>query len=326
MPVKGQFTACACLLFDRAPAPDAIASAVEAGGFTVAKRVPAGEHWQFHGSSVLVPFRPDVNGYATVDVVAQKWPDGMGDPQADPVTFAAWSMANFGPFAFPGGLTRAGQHAWGWPEGKSAPGRHAAFVRVRTSYVFGGDPNAVIMPSDYDPTAELEFVLWLTAAVAKIPGAIAFFNPNGEVLRSPAAVEEGLLWAANANVPPLDLIANVRLFNIDPGWSLMDTVGHSQFDYLNRPRPFPDIEAVVPKGRVELPEVDPFLRNTTTYLLRNGDRFGDGDTINGPGGNWRGHYRRRGLISPPRPTLRFSPAFGPTPPAVMTTDHENPLG
>ncbi len=325
MPIKGQFTAGVCVFFDRTLEIEPVATAIEAGGFSVLKRIPAGEHWQFHGPSLKVSYRPEVNGFAAVDVVPRPWPDEMGDPQSDPMTFGAWSMGYFGPFAYPGGLRRAAQQTWSWPDGKSIPNRQTGFIRILVSYVFGAEPNAPIIPEDYEPIGELEYALWVAASVAKLPGAIAFFNPNGEVLRAPDTIEEQLVWSTNHQVPPLDLLANVRLFNVDPGWSVMDTVGNSQFDHLKLSKPFPDLEALVPKKGVNLQEVDPFLRNTTTYLLRNWERFGDGDTINGPGGNWRGLIRERGLLNPPRSTLRFVPTWT-QPPDLLTARNEHPLG
>lgn len=55
----------------------------------------------------FVPFRPEVNGLVRVDVFDAPWPDGLGSPSAEPEIFASWGAGAFGPFAYPGGLSRA---------------------------------------------------------------------------------------------------------------------------------------------------------------------------------------------------------------------------
>src|SRR6266542_4613449 len=101
---KGFFSQGVCLLTDGRTTISEIKRALLAGGFQIAKEVPANEDLCFSGPSVVVPFLPQVNGYVSVDVVDKVWPDAMGDPASDPVTFGAWSMGYFGPFAYPGGL------------------------------------------------------------------------------------------------------------------------------------------------------------------------------------------------------------------------------
>ncbi len=316
MPIKGQFTAGACVLFERSVSLDQLDRALVE--FEVVKRLDEGSDWAMRGPSLVLALRPDVNGYVSVDTVGKPWPDHMGDPQSEPMLFGAWSMGNFGPFAFPNGLKRAMQHSWGWPEGKTIPQRHTGFVRILASYVFGGDPNAMIFPPAYDPLAELEFVTDVALAVMKLPGALCYFNPNGETLRSVQGMEESLAFARQRNVPPLDLYANVRLFNVDEGWLVMDTVGNGQ---LGSPD-LPDLEACMLKDKkYDLGQVDGFLRNTTLYVLRQGDVFRDGDTIDGPGRiRWRAWNRRGSLINPPRRTIRFFPEDGSKPPDALVRD------
>jgi hypothetical protein len=269
-----------------------------------------------------------VNGFAAVDVVDRQWPDSMGDPQNDPILFGGWSMGQFGPFAFPGGLRRATQQCWSWPEGKSLAAAHQAFIRVRMSYVFGGAEDAPLFPENYDPVHELSFVTRLTSVLVGLPGNVCYFNPNGEVLRHPAEVVERLKASEEGSVPPLDLWSNVRLFNVNDGWLLMDTVGNSQLDHLGLSAPFPDFEVCIPPDKSDdLASIDPFLRNVTLYALNSGAVFRDGDTINGPFGmNWRALVRKRGLINPPRACVRFFPEDDSAPPEILCQDHEHPVG
>ena len=71
-----------------------------------------------------------------------------------------------------------------------------------------------------------------------LEGALAYFDPNAEVLLPVPLVRE---VTAEGEAPPLELFTHVRLFNIDPRWALMDTVGLERC-FL------PDVEVLVPAG------------------------------------------------------------------------------
>jgi hypothetical protein len=87
---------------------------LQAHGFEIAKEVPPAKDPPFGGPGLTIPFLLAANGYVAVDVVNQPWPDAMGDPKTDAVTFGAWTFGHFGPFTYPGGLARAQQHAFAW--------------------------------------------------------------------------------------------------------------------------------------------------------------------------------------------------------------------
>jgi hypothetical protein len=314
MPIKGFFTASACVLFEGAVAIEQLEDALT--GFEIVKRVPAEVTiLAFGGPTLIVAFRPDINGYAAVDAVDRPWPDHMGDPNTESTLFAAWTTGHLGPFTFPEGLKRARQHSWGWPEGATIVNRHCAFVRIQVSYVFGARDDTPIFPKGYDPLAELEFVTRIALAILRLPGALCYFNPNGEALRDARGLEDALAFARQQDVPPLDIFSNVRLFNVANGWLVMDTVGNGQLGLPD----LPDVEACMLKDRNYNPQsVDPFLRNTTQYILQRGEIFRDGDTIDGPGDvRWRAWPGRTALISPPRRTIRFFPEDGTKPPDAL---------
>jgi hypothetical protein len=309
MPAKGQITASACVLFERPVAFSQIERAV-GKDYEIAQTVeePATE-WMFSGAALVVPYRPEARGYALVDLVDRPWPDQAGDPVQEPMLFAAWGAGQFGPNAHAGDLKRATEQSWAWPRGKAAAAEHTSFARVRTSYALGGAAaGQPLFPADYDPVAELRFVTDLALKLMNLPQTFGYFNPNGEVLRGKAEAKEAVALAAEDGVPPLELWANVRLFALVEGWLMMDTVGHPQLNAPGKP-PFPDVEAVFPKGKYDPREVDAFFRNLALYLLANGaDTVKDGDTIDGPGGAWRVAARTSGLMMPPRNTLRLHPA------------------
>lgn len=252
------------------------------------------------GGSVTLSFRPEVNGQVLVDTVDQPWPDSMGDPQKDPMIFGAWSMGNFGPFTFPGGLQRASQQCWAWEPGKTIASGHQGFIRILSSYVFGAKEDAPVMPPDYDPVPELEFMTEVALSVLGLPTVLCYFNPNGEVLRDRIGLLESVEYARSANLLPLDIWSNIRLFNLDDRWSLMDTVGNGQLD-------LPDIEACFSR-RYDCREVDRFLRNVSWYLFQKGEVIKDGDTMDGPGDVcWQARSHENGLTEPPRRILSWLP-------------------
>jgi hypothetical protein len=76
-PRKGTLTQCIVLLFEAPPTLDELENALK--DYPMAKRSPGAsgpDGWTRSGDSLIVPFRPEVNGYAQVDIVERPWPDG----------------------------------------------------------------------------------------------------------------------------------------------------------------------------------------------------------------------------------------------------------
>jgi hypothetical protein len=300
---KGMFTAAACLLTDGRTRIADIRDALESAGFEIVRESFDHESWAHSGPSLVVPFRPDVNGYAAVDAVSEPWPDAMGDPKSEVTTFGAWSMGFFGPLTYPGGLERAGQHAWAWSEGRAVASRHRGFVRFRISYVFGADDEVKIMPPDYAAIAELDFLNRMVLATIDAPGVLCYFNPNGEVLCDAKYFREVREMARRNEVLPLPLWGNVRFYNLSDEYGFMDTVGNGQFDVR-------DVEAIFPSARYEPGTVGNYLRNVTQYLIDLDREMKPGDTIDGPGEtglSWTLELLDDGVVAPPRRVLRLYP-------------------
>ena len=163
------------------------------------------------------------------------------------------------------------------------------------------DDDDALLPDDYDPIAEMDFMMRAVEAVMGLPESLCYFNPGGEVIRDRDGLREGLNFAWSHELPPLDMWTNVRIFKADPAWSLMDTVGNGQFDV-------PDVEAVFDTGRYDPGDVERLLRSTTFYLVSGGGEIGDGDTVDGPGDQvWKAIECVDGLSDPPRETIRWVP-------------------
>ena len=301
--------------FDRVPTLDEVAAS-DIAPRAIAKRLDNGREWAFGGPSLVTPFRPEVNGHVSIDIVSRPWPDSMGDPKGDSMVFAAWSMGHFGPYTYPGALARATQQSWHWTAAAETAGRHSAFVRVRCSYVFGARQDAPVLPQDYSPMPELLFATEVARAILAVPGALCYFNPNGECLYTREDVSKLLARHKGTGPAALELWSNVRLFQVpaDSSWSLMDTVGMWQLDV-------PDHEACFAKRRYDTSEVALFLRNAADYVCERGLVIENGDTMDGPGAiRWQGATFETGLADPPRQVLRWLPLDGLRRPAGLQGD------
>lgn len=296
-------------------------------------------------TTLVYRFADRDDGHLLVTLSDAPWPDDLGDPESSPERFIAWSLGQFGPYAFPGCLRRAGQQSWGWQEGHEAITNHRCHLRFLISYVFGqdeveveideasphgeltfdGDPassdeedeaieltsDVPLLPEDYDPKAELMFVTKAVEAALQMPEAICYFNPAGEVLRDRDGLRRGLNHSWKHELPPIEMWTNVRLFAAEEGWSLMDTVGNSQFDV-------PDLEAVFVADRYEAVDVEMFLRSASLYMLTSDEDVEDGDTADGPGGlQWRAMVCSDGLSDPPRETVRWFATDDSQPPEAL---------
>jgi hypothetical protein len=300
---KGFFTQGVSLLTNGQSTIDNIKSTLHQQGFEIVKEMPAQDNWVFAGPTLVVAFLPDVNGYAAVDVVNQPWPDSMGDLKTDAMTFAAWSMGHFGPFAFPGSLASARQHAWAWQPGQTISEGHRGFIRIRVSYVFGANKDAPVIPPDYDPVAEMMFLSKAVMALLRAPGVICYFNPNGEVLRDYASFRQVWDDCTEQQKLPLALWMNIRFFNLSDKLAVMDTVGNGQLEIR-------DVEAVFPSAKYDPGDIDYYLRNVTHYLLGLDREMQSGEEIDGPGESnlsWTMEVLDQGVVEPPRRVLRLYP-------------------
>ncbi len=274
--------------------------------------------------TLVYDYQAELGGHLLVTPSKSIWPDDMGDPDESPERFVAWSLGQFGPLAFPGCLRRASEQSWTWEEGDEKVKSHTAHIRLLISYVLGNedegddDEEMPLIPDDYDPLDELNFITRAVTTLLESEDAICYFNPGGEVICDAGELRRGLNAAWNHEMAPLDMWTNVRLFHAEEQWALMDTVGNAQFD-------LPDLEAVFQSGKYEPAEVTAFLRNATFYMLHNEDEVDDGDTADGPGDvTWLAMVCFDALSDPPRETVRWIPQDGTTPPDELLDPGEEP--
>lgn len=320
---RGIFTQCLTVLLREPVDLDAVEASL--GAFVVHSKNDAAHHWALSGPSLSLAFRPEVNGFVMVDVVDQPWPDGMGDPHKEETIFTAWTMGHFGPMTYPGSLERAMAQCWAWKDGRKAAMEHRAFARVRTSYMLGASDEAPLVPADWDTAVELRYLTNVVAALLQMPAALCYFNSNGEVLRDGPGVQAEMEHADVEGLLPIDLWANVRKYNYDADWAMMDTVGNGQLNFAGGSyatgeaagNELHDLEAVFRGKAYNSSEVDDFLREISLHLQMHGDVIQDGHTIDcGPGNvPWRATLPEKAVAMPPRRALRISPVDGSEPPA-----------
>jgi len=297
---KGLFSQGICALTNGQTTIDDVKAAVSAGGFEVVKDMPP---QALSGPAVLVAYRREVNGAVVIDLMDRRWPDEMGDSKTDPMTFGAWAMGFFGPFAYPGGLKRAIQHARSWKGAAEIAPRHRGVIRMRTTYIGGLPKDAPCLPKDYKPIDELVFLNRMVVAIAAAPGVLCYFNPGGEVIRDLESFHSTLDACTKEHKLPLFLWTNVRRFGLSDAFGMIDTVGNSQFDRR-------DVEAIYPIKQYDPNRVGYYVRNVTHYLLDLTREIQTGEAIDGPDENalsWIAEACDKGLTSPPRRVLRLYP-------------------
>lgn len=243
-------------------------------------------------------------GQAVVMYSDQRWPEDFPDPEEDPELFAAWTLGQYGPLAFPGDLQRAIEQSWRWDEGREEAAKHVAHIRILYSYPLNDDADTVEdaiaeIPEDADPVAELHFVTRVVSRLLELPAAICYFNSGGEVLMNAEDLRGGMNECWKHELVPVDMWTNVRLFRATDSWTLMDTIGNEQFD-------LPDLEVIFENEQFDPSEVESFLRNVVLCMLMDEIEVDDGDTVDGPGQQiWEAMLCNDGLNDPPRPTIRW---------------------
>lgn len=301
MPRKGLFTQGFCVLTDRNIDMEVVKAALATYNPRYVEATPE-SNWQM-GGEFLVLDGPITGLIATVDIVNRQWPDEMGSPQEDPMTFGAWTMGFFGPLTFPGNLERAVQHSPRREKNQTLKDKHRGFIRLKSCYKVDG-PNDRLIPENYKPLDEIRFLTDIAVSLINIPGCLCYFNPGGEMILDKQTLVEWLDVSDKHNLPPIEVWSNIRLFTIDSTWSVMDTIGNEQFD-------LPDFEAFFKTAQYDASKIDFYLRNITLHFLNPASKIlKDGDGIDGPEGrksNWRVLVSETATSTPPRDVARLVP-------------------
>lgn len=310
---RGLFSQSLCVLLERTPSLDELQGALAGFAQRNASQRRDNATWFGGFDEVLLPYREELNGHVLVDIVDRRWPDSMGDPKDEQELFGAWTMGAFGPGAYPGNLQRAVAHAFHWPEGAvEIAQKHTAIIRLRLSYVFGKGKDAEIIPEGADALDELVFLTRAARALLSLDGALAFFNPNAELLLEAQDIDARLAEAQAMKAAPFGVLCHVRFAHIGEaeGWAVMDTVGLSQLHQH-------DHEAIFRPEELNPNEVAGWLHQLAHYLHQQGPVIEAGHTVDGPGGTWRCQAIHSDPLMPaPRSVLRWHPEGAALPESV----------
>ena len=168
-------------------------------------------------------------------------------------------------------------------------------------------------PSDFrggeDPIYELSLLTELSRSPLGMRGALGFFVPAGEALRSREQVEAAMGRKAGRGPPPVDLWSNIRAVALfqegAERWLLVDVVGMGQLG-------LPDHEAIFADGKEQPEAVQGLLRNACMHVL-SGRPIPPGSTSDdGAGRRWTASFAS-GVVAPRRDVVRWLPEQSPRP-------------
>jgi len=306
---KFSFTQCVAVLFSVNPDLDEVTKSLERwpfGGW--AKEVEGKDGWALSGAGWV--FDLPEGGFATVDVVNHPWPDDPAVAAASPGIGAAYTRGAFGPAATPGALARASDQSWLWPEGATVASEHQAFVRIRFGFAVPKEESAeAAKRPKRDPLYELGLLTEIAQPLLRKTGALAFFDPAGEALRSKEQIDAALKRKVGSGPPPIELWTNVRsialLRESDATWLGLDIVGLWQLG-------LPDVEAIFAEGKEDPEAVERLLRNVALHLTA-GRPVAPGSTSDdGSGRRWEASHGFA-VVAPRRPVVRWLPSGSPRP-------------
>jgi hypothetical protein len=162
-------------------------------------------------------------------------------------------LRQFGLSTFPYALARAAAQPY------APDAEHVAFVRLSLSYVLGGDDDAPVYPPERDVPLELSAMAALATRICALPGALAWFAPNGEVL---LAVEtaQTKLQQQSAREPMTELWVSTRVVPAG-NHLLVETVGMGALGA--RPMAAYDHQVLLPDLGLEMELVVRFLREVS---------------------------------------------------------------
>lgn len=302
------------VLFSRAPDLGALRLQLERAGYAISAMEEASAWPEMQGALLKLTTNLESGASCWVDICPFCWPDDMGSTGTASQLTAAHAMGAFGPFVAPGALGRA-LEAPGYQQAAPAARGHQAFVRLRISHFFQEQTNGAqagtARPVNAQPAQELAFLLRVAAELAAFPEALAYFNPNAELLMTMQGLTSSLTHAWEQKSFPLEPVCRVRGCPVDETWSFVDCIGLEQLGLRDHEFCWGDPAL----GRQE--QIS-FMLGLVQYQVQNAAHVGAGHTTDGPQGkHWRAEEREHGCMEPPRRVLHWLAAGDATEPEVL---------
>lgn len=307
------FTQGVAVLFSEAPDLSLLRQHLEGAGYQISRSSPESVWPEMQGACLeLTTDFPD-GRVCWVDVCDHPWPDELGTVGEPSRVTGAQAMDAYGPWAHPGALARALQASRAESLVEQV-GPHQAFVRLRITPVFDRSTKAARpdsgMASDH-ARLELPFLLRAVASLETCPDAIAYFNPNAELLLALGPFCQILRESSEQETFPIEAVCNFRRYRVDDEWSLVDSVGLMQLG-------FPDHEFAWADASLSRNEQIQFVAGLLHYQADTGSVIRDGHTTSDRQNRmWRASQRECSCMIPPRRVLHWTLDGCRTEPALL---------
>lgn len=299
------------VLCSQAPDLASLRYLMERHGYTITKDEEVGEWPEMQGSGITLATDFDNGSTCLVDICEFPWPDDMGNTGDPTLLTNAHALGGFGPFVFAGAFERALQ-APGYQSITASARDHRAFVRFRISgLLFANSENPEAHPKIASPADEHLFLLRAAASLVEMPGTLAYFNPNSELLLSLDGLVAALAGAAEHKLFPIEAVCRFRGCLVDENWSFVDSIGMAQ---LGRR----DHEFAWPGKEPDRKEQMDFLFRLLCYEIGSEAIMADGHTTDGPHEKlWCAEERESSCMMPPRKVLHWTMNGAPQEPPSL---------
>ena len=155
-------------------------------------------------------------------------------------------------------------------------------MKLNWAYVLGDEDDAPISPPDRDVKQELTALARLAERVCAMPGALAWFAPNGEVLLSVSTAQDKLRQQAAGDALP-ELWVSTRVVPAG-NHLLVETVGMGALG--PQPMAAHDHQVLLPDLGLDMELVMRFLRELSGAARLSGSLEVPQGARLGPGGRW----------------------------------------
>lgn len=288
------------ILCAESPSLAGLKTQLEGLGWQVSACEPASDWPQMQGPRITLAASSVSKDVCWIDTGAVPWPDDLGS-DGDAKVSGAHAMGAYGPYACSGGLERALAKCDDLTL-VDRVGQHRAFLRLRSTCFFTLDAPPARSQSDSTPVdraEELGFLLRLAAVVASLPEAIAYFNPNSEILMAPTDLQSLMAEADQNGDYPIRAAISTRVDQRANQCAIVDLLGMAQFDLL-------DHECACTETTGDAIAAARFLLQLAQAQLDQRGSIHAGDSVTDTQGRiWQAEARASSLLFPERPVIQW---------------------
>ena len=314
------FSQCIAVLCSEAPGLAELRHILERDGYTIKADEDVSNWPEMQGAGLTLATDFENGASCWVDICDFPWPDDLGVTGEPTLVTGAHMMGSFGPFAHPGAFDRALQ-APGYQSAAPEARHHRAFVRFRVSNLMPATPEtpeaSFASLENANPAWEIGYLLRAAAALRDLPVALAYFNPNSELLLSMQGLAAILTHSFEVKTFPVEAVCRVRGCPVDDTWSFVDSVGMSQLGLRDHEFAWADVQ-------VSRQEQFQFLMGLLHYQIDEAAPMATGHTTDGPHNKrWRAEERLMPCMDPPRKVLHWTIDGAPPEPAALALHSAN---